>query len=90
MFNPKYERKRRMFDKRIHEDMRIPVDIHQTNKKFSVTVQPKNAYKLELLDHLWLPFIDQLQSEIVVFLVITSQIYNIIVKNGNKEYILVI
>ena len=31
--------------------MRIPVGIHQTNKKFSVTVQPKNACKLEFAYH---------------------------------------
>ena len=47
--------------------MRIPIEFHQTSKKVSVTVQPKNSCKLEFADHLWLPFIDQPQSEIVVF-----------------------
>ena len=47
--------------------MRIPVDIHKTNQKFSVIVQIKNAYKLEFVDHLWLPFIDEPHSDIVVF-----------------------
>ena len=48
--------------KKIHKAMIIPVDIHERNKKFTVTVQPKNACKLEFVDHLWLPFIDQTQS----------------------------
>ena len=70
--------------------MRIIVYIHQTNKKFSVIVQSKNACKLELVYHLWLPFIDQPQSDIVVFAIITFQIYNIIVKNGNMGCFLII
>ena len=48
--------------------MRIPVDIHQTNKKFSLIVQPKHACKLEFVDHLWIPFLDQPQSDVVVFI----------------------
>ena len=35
------ERKRVICDKSIHKYMIISVDVHQTNKKFSVTVQPK-------------------------------------------------
>ena len=31
-------------DKSIHEAMRITSDIHQTNKQFSVTVQPKKMH----------------------------------------------
>ena len=58
--------------------MIFPVDIHQTNTKFSVTFQPKNTYKLEFVDHLWLPFLYQPQYDIVVFEIITFQIYNII------------
>ena len=46
--------------------MIIPVYIHQTNTKLSVTVKTKNACKLEFTDHLWLPFLDQPQSDIVV------------------------
>ena len=49
------------------------------NKKCTVTIQPKNACKLEFLDHLWLPFLDHPHSDIVVFAVITFQIYKIIV-----------
>ena len=59
--------------------MRIPVDIHERNKKFTVTVQPKNACKLEFLDHFWLPFLDQPQYDILVFAITTFQIYNILV-----------
>ena len=58
--------------------MQIPVDIHENNKKFTVTFQPKNACKLEFVDHLWVPFLDQSQSDIVVFAVITFQIYHIL------------
>ena len=64
-------------DRNIHKAMTIPVDIHEINKRFTVTVQPKNACKLE--------FFDQPQSDIVVFAVIDFQIYNILVskwKNG--------
>ena len=57
--------------------MRIPVYIHERNKKFTVTVQQKNAYKLEFVDHLWLPFLDQPQSDILVFTIITFHKYNI-------------
>ena len=72
-------RKRSKYDRNIHKGMRIPVDIYQTNKKFFVTVQPKNACKLEFADHLWIPFIDEPQSFIVVFTVINFPIYNILV-----------
>ena len=76
LFKTSDEKKRRRCDKSIHKDMRIPGDIHQTNKKFAVTVQPKNACKLEFTDHLWLPFLDKPQSDIVVFVIIIFQIYN--------------
>ena len=59
--------------------MRIPVDIHQKKEKFSITVQPKSARKLEFPDHSWLPFLDQPRSNIVVFARISFQIYNILV-----------
>ena len=51
--------------------MRITVNIYQTNKNLFVVVQPKNACKLGFSDHLWLPFLDQPQSKIVVFAIIT-------------------
>ena len=59
--------------------MRIPVNIFQSNKNFFVLVQPKNACKLESADHLWLPYLDKPQPDIIVFAIITYQIYNILV-----------
>ena len=59
--------------------MQIPVGIYQTNDEIFVIVQPKNACILEFADHLWLPFIDQHQSDIAVFARNTVQIYNNIV-----------
>ena len=47
--------------------MGIPVDIYQGTKKFFVTVQPKNACKLEFEDYLWLSLLDKPQFDIVVF-----------------------
>ena len=47
--------------------MIIADNINQTNKKLCVTFQTKNAYKLEFADHLWLPFTDQPQSDVVLF-----------------------
>ena len=58
-FKTKYVRKRRIWDRKIHKTMIIPVDVHERNKKFTVTVWPKNACKLEFVDHLWLPVLDQ-------------------------------
>ena len=55
------------YNMNIHKDMRIPDGIFQTNKKFFVTVYPKNAYKLEFTDRLWLLFLHQPMSELVVF-----------------------
>ena len=47
--------------------------------KFHCYSSTKNACKLEFEDHLWLTFLDQPQSEIVVFAIITFHIYTIIV-----------
>ena len=66
-------------DKNIHKDVQIPVDIYQITKNFFVTVQPKNACKLEFADHLWLLFLYKPQSDIVVFIIITFHIYIILV-----------
>ena len=41
LFKNKYERKRRRCDRIIHKAMRISADIHEINKKFTVTVQQK-------------------------------------------------
>ena len=59
LFKTKDETKRIIFDKNIHKDIRVHFDIHKTNKKFTVTVQPKNTCKLEFADHLSLPFLYQ-------------------------------
>ena len=60
--------------------MIITVEIQQMNKKLFVTNQLKDACKLEFADHLWLPFLDQSQSDILVSAIITFQIYNVIVR----------
>ena len=39
----------------------------------------KNARKLEFSDHLWPPFIDRQQSDVVVFEIITFKMYKILV-----------
>ena len=43
--------------------------------KLFVTVHPRNACKMVFPDHLWLPFLDQLQSDKAVFSNIYSGIY---------------
>ena len=58
--------------------MKIPVDIYERNKKFTVIDQQKNASNLEFVDHLWLPFLDQPQSDIVFFARIPLYIYKIL------------
>ena len=45
-----------------------------------MTVYPKNACKLEFSGHLWLTFIDQQQSDVVFFVIITINVYIILVK----------
>ena len=47
--------------------------------KFHCYSSTKNACKLEFVDHLWLTFLDQPQSDIVVFEIINFHIYNILV-----------
>ena len=69
-----------IFNKNIKEAMQIPVNIYQRTKKLFVTVQPANTCKLEFLDHLWPPFLDQHQSYILLFEIITFHVYNILVK----------
>ena len=64
LFNTKDETKRRICDRKIHKAMRIPVDIHEINKMFTVTVQPNISCQLESVDHLWLHFLDQPKSDI--------------------------
>ena len=79
LFKNNYKVKRRACEINIHKAMQFFVGIYQTNKKIFVIVQPKNTCKLELVDHLWLPFIDQRQYDIVVFAINIFLIYKIIV-----------
>ena len=44
--------KKRRYDGNTHKAMRVPVDIHERKKKFTVTVQQKNVCKFEFSDHL--------------------------------------
>ena len=92
LFQTKDERKIRISDSNIHKAMGIPVDIHETNENLTVIVQQQNACKLEFADHLWLPFIEQPQFDIIVFAIINFKIYHILVskcKHGiNHIYII--
>ena len=54
-------------------------DTREINKRFTITVQPKNACKLEFVNHFWPPFLDQPKSDIVVFAINNFQIFNILV-----------
>ena len=47
----------------------------QTNNKLFVMFHTKNACKLEFADHLWLPFLDQKQLDVLVFVIISLHIY---------------
>ena len=58
--------------------MQIHIRVYLRTKTFFITIQPKNAYKLEFADHLWLLFLDQSQFEIVAFAIINFYIYNIL------------
>ena len=75
--NGKIIRRRR--DRNIHKAMQVPVDINQTNKKTICYSSTKNAFKLEFADHLWLPFLDEPHSDIVVLAIINFHIYKILV-----------
>ena len=79
LFNDNEKIKRRICDIIMHKAKIITVDILQPNINFYVTFQPKNTYKLDFVDHLWLQFLDQLHSDILFFATITFKIYNILV-----------
>ena len=79
LFKTRDVRKIRRRDRKIHKAMIITVDIHEINKNFTVIVHPQNSCRLEFADHLWIPFLDQPQYDIVVFAIFTFQIYKIIV-----------
>ena len=48
--------------------MIIPDHICENNKRVFVTANPRNACKMKFADNLWLTFLDQPQSDVVVFL----------------------
>ena len=62
-----------------HKVMRIPDGVCQTNKRLFMTVNPNNARKLGFADHPWLPFLDQPQSDVVIFEIIYFRIYRIFI-----------
>ena len=69
MFNKHNGRKKRKLDMSKHKAMRIPDRICQNNKNLPVIVIPIKACRIEFDDHLWLPFLDQPQSDVVVFVI---------------------
>ena len=71
LFENNYKIKRSICDRNIHKAMWIPVEIYQNNNDFFVTVQPKNGCKMRCVGHLWLQYLDQPQSENVIFAKIT-------------------
>ena len=73
-------RKRGKCDINIHKTVIITDNIYQTNKDYLLQFNKKNACKLEFVDHLWPSFIDQYQSNNLVFTIITLQTYNVLVQ----------
>ena len=65
LFKKNDEIKRRVFDRNINKDMQITFNIYQKNKKVICYSSTKNACVLEFAYHLWLPFLDQRQSDTV-------------------------
>ena len=64
---------------KIHKAMTITDGIFQTNNNLFMAVIPQNACKTGFSDNLWLLFLDQPQSDVVVFSTVSFQIYKIIV-----------
>ena len=58
--------------------MIIPDHICQTNKNLFLMVNNKNSCKLEFSDHLWIPFINQPQSDVLSYEIISFKIYKIL------------
>ena len=50
-----------------YKDLKFLYLIYQNSKRLFVRVNPINIYKFEFSYHLWLPFLDQPQSDVVVF-----------------------
>ena len=79
MFKKIRGNKKKKYNTNINKAMRIPDVIFQTNDKLFVTINPKNACKLEFAVNLQLLFIDQPQPDVVVFEIINFQIHKILV-----------
>ena len=62
-----------------HKAIKIPDGSFQTNKKLFDMVNPKSACKLEFADHLWIPFLDQPQSDVVDFAILYFHIHIMLV-----------
>ena len=58
-----------------HKNMIILDRICKNNRKGFVTFNPSNTCKMGLAYRLWLPFLDQPQSDVVVCAIINSGIY---------------
>ena len=69
------ERKRSRCDINTPKAVQIPVKIYQ---KYLIYLNQKTC-KLEFADHLYLPFIDQPQSDILFIGIMNFHIYNILV-----------
>ena len=79
-FKNNYVRKIMKYDKNIHKSVIISDGIFQTNKNMFFTVNPKNAYRLEFADNLWIQFLYQLHSDVVFFAITTLHMYISLVK----------
>ena len=67
MLKKKHRLKIRQLNMNKHKAMRIPCLICQTNKKLFVKVNKKIACTSEFSDHLWIPFLNKRQSDVVFF-----------------------
>ena len=71
-------RKIRKLNMNRHKTMGNINRICQNNNIKIITVNPKNVCKMEFADNLWLPFLDQPRSDVVVFEIISFGIYIIL------------
>ena len=66
MFKKNNATKRRKLNKNEHKAMIIPNLIFKTNKELFVTVNTQSVCTLGFSVHIWLPFLNQPQSDVVV------------------------
>ena len=77
MFEKNNATKRGKSNMNKHKVVIITGQIYQNNKKLFVTFNSRNECRMDFADRLWLPFIDQSQSDVVVFVIIYFCIYKI-------------